>query len=126
MGRERAARAAIDLSDGLADAVRQVAGASGCGARIDASALPIEAGASEWWKAAGVDAIRAAITGGEEYELLFAVPKKGGGRLRSVGRKVATPALTKIGVFTKDAGVLVVERDGREEPLPGGHEHFEG
>jgi thiamine-monophosphate kinase len=82
MGRERAARAAMDLSDGLADAVRQVAAASGCGARIDASALPIEAGAAEWWKAGGVDGTLAAITGGEEYELLFAVPKKGGGRLR--------------------------------------------
>ena len=124
MGRGRAARAAIDLSDGLADAVRQVAAASGCGARLDASALPIEPGAAAWWQARGVDSITAAILGGEDYELLFAVPKRGGGRLRNVTRQVADPVLTRIGVFTKDPGELLVDRGGREESLPLGYRHF--
>jgi thiamine-monophosphate kinase len=123
MGRGRAARAAMDLSDGLADAVRQVAAASGCGARLEAAALPIEPGARAWWEARGVDPIAAAIGGGEDYELLFAVPRKGGGRLRNVRRHVADPVLTRIGVLTKDTSVLV-ERDGREELLPEGFEHF--
>ena len=125
MGRARAARAAMDLSDGLADAVRQVAAASGCGARLDAGALPIEPGAAAWWQARGVDSITAAIVGGEEYELLFAVPKRGGGRLRNVTRQVADPVLTRIGVFTKNPGELLVDRGGREESLPQGYEHFE-
>ncbi len=125
MGRGRAARAAMDLSDGLADAVRQVAAASGCGVRLDAGALPIEPAALAWWNARGVDPIRAAIAGGDDYELLFAVPKKGGGRLRNVRRHVADPPMTKIGSFTKDPGVLVVDRNGSEEPLPQGYEHFE-
>jgi thiamine-monophosphate kinase len=125
MGRARAARAAMDLSDGLADAVRQLAAASGCGARLEAGALPIEPGAEAWWRSQGVDPIAAAIAGGEEYELLFAVPKKGGGRLRNVRRHVADPVLTRIGVLTKGVGELVVDRDGREEALPQGYEHFE-
>ncbi len=125
MGRARAARAAMDLSDGLADAVRQVAQASGCGARLDASALPIEPDAQSWWQAQGVDPVTAAIVGGEDYELLFAVPKRGGGRLRNARRHVADPALTRIGVFVKDPGVLVVDRGGREDALPAGYEHFE-
>lgn len=124
MGRGRAARAAMDLSDGLADAVRQVAAASGCGARLDATALPIEAGAAAWWQARGVDAVSAAVMGGEEYELLFAIPKRGGGRLKNVTRQVADPVLTRIGVFTKDPGSLVVDRGGREEILPEGYRHF--
>lgn len=115
----------MDLSDGLADAVRQVAAASGCGARIDAAALPIEPGAAAWWRDRGVDPVGAAIAGGEEYELLFAVPKRGGGRLRNVTRQVAEPALTRVGVFVKDPGVLTVDRGSREEPLPRGYEHFE-
>jgi thiamine-monophosphate kinase len=114
----------MDLSDGLADALRQVAAASGCGVRVDAAALPIEPGASAWWTARGVDPIRAAVSGGEDYELLFAIPARGGGRLRNARRHVAEPAMTKIGVFTKDAGTLVLERDGREEGLPEGYEHF--
>lgn len=124
MGRARAARAAMDLSDGLADAVRQVAAASGCGARLEAGVLPIEPGAEAWWRSRDVDPITASIAGGEEYELLFAVPKRGGGRLRNVRRHVADPVLTRIGVLTKDQSVLVVDRDGREESLPQGHEHF--
>ena len=43
-GRTRAASAAMDLSDGLADAVRQLAEASGTGARIEAAALPVHPG----------------------------------------------------------------------------------
>lgn len=124
MGRGRAARAAMDLSDGLADAVRQVAAASGCGARLDASALPIEPGAAAWWQARGVDPVRAAVAGGEDYELLFAIPKRGGGRLRNVRRHVADPVMTRIGVFTKDPASLVVDRDGQEEALPEGYKHF--
>ena len=124
MGRARAARAAMDLSDGLADAVRQLAAASGCGARLEAGALPIDAGADAWWQSRGVDPVTAAIVGGEDYELLFAVPRKGGGRLRNVRRHVAEPALTRIGVLTKDPGELMVDRGGRDEPLPQGYEHY--
>ena len=47
LARVGAARAAIDLSDGLADAVRQLAAASGCGARVDADAVPIEPGCAD-------------------------------------------------------------------------------
>jgi thiamine-monophosphate kinase len=111
------------LSDGLADALRQVAAASGVGVRIDAEALPIEPGAREWWTSRGVDAVLAALAGGDDYELLFAVPAKGG-RLRSVRRHVATPPLTQIGTFTKDARELVLVRGGKDEPVPEGFEHF--
>ena len=42
LGRNRAARACVDLSDGLADGVCQIARASGLGAVIDADAIPID------------------------------------------------------------------------------------
>ncbi len=124
MGRARAARAAMDLSDGLADAVHQVAAASRVGVRVDSASLPIDACAREWWKARGVDAVSAAVAGGDDYELLFAVPAKGAGRLRSVTRRLSDPALTKIGVFTKDAHERVLIRDGKEDTIPRGYEHF--
>src|SRR5687768_11268035 len=59
LGRNRAARACIDLSDGLADGIRQIVGASGLGAIIEADELPIEKGAT----------LRDALAGGEDYEL---------------------------------------------------------
>ena len=124
VGRARAATAGIDLSDGLADALRQVASASGVGVRIDGDALPIDAGAREWWTSRGVDPVSAAVGGGDDYELLFAVRPPSGGVLRSVARHVADPPLTKIGVFTKDPRQLVMVRAGKEDALPEGFEHF--
>lgn len=124
MARSKAARAAMDLSDGLADALKQVASASGVGVRIDADRLPIDSGAREWWTSRGIDPVIAALTGGDDYELLFAVAPKSGGALRMVSRHVADPPLTKIGVFTKDARELVIVRGGNEEALPEGFEHF--
>jgi thiamine-monophosphate kinase len=123
MARAGAARAAMDISDGLADAVRQLARASGCGARVDGALLPIHAEARAWWAERGSDAIEAAVAGGDDYELLFAVPHRGGGRLRNVRRHVAEPVLTKIGVLTRDPG-LWLERDGDRVPWPEGFEHF--
>jgi hypothetical protein len=41
-----------------------------------------------------------------------------------VARQVASPVLTRIGVFTKDARERVVVKDGNEERLPEGFEHF--
>jgi thiamine-monophosphate kinase len=124
MAQARAARAAMDLSDGLADAVRQVAEASGCGAEIDASALPIEDGARSWWEARGEDPVAKAVSGGDDYELLFAVPPKWRGRLRHARSHAATPPLTRIGVLTKTRDEFVVARDGRRERLTGGFEHW--
>ena len=124
MGRARAARAAMDLSDGLADALRQVAAASGVGVRIDADALPIEPAAREWWTSRGIDPVAAAIKGGDDYELIFAVPAKGRGPLRSVMRHVADPPLTKIGSFTKDPREVVLTRGTKADALPEGFEHF--
>jgi thiamine-monophosphate kinase len=124
IGRARAARAAIDLSDGLAQALRQVAAAGATGIRIDADALPIEPGALAWWEARGVDAVRAAVAGGDDYELLFAVSRRQAGALRSVRRHVSEPPLMKIGELTKDPRELVLVRNGKTEALPEGFEHF--
>lgn len=124
VGRAKAARAAMDLSDGLADALEQVATASGSGVRVDAAALPIDACARDWWTAQGADALRAAVAGGDDYELLFAVPRKARGALKNVMQRMPHPPLTKIGEFTKDPHERVLLRAGKEEALPKGFEHF--
>jgi thiamine-monophosphate kinase len=120
----RAARAAMDLSDGLADAVGQLATASGCGVRIEAGDVPIEPAAADWWRERGVDPVVAALAGGDDYELLFAVPKRWRGRLRHATSRVADPPLSRIGVLTKEASDRVLLREGRREALPGGFEHW--
>jgi thiamine-monophosphate kinase len=123
LGRAKAATAAMDLSDGLADALRQVATASEVGIRIDADLLPIDPGAREWWTSRGIDPVIAALKGGDDYELLFTAPAKRG-TLRSVMRHITDPPLTKIGVMTKNPRERVLLRGDQEEELPKGFEHF--
>lgn len=123
LGRNRAARTCIDLSDGLSDAVGQLAAASGAGVRMDAEALPIHPGARAWFDAAGVDPVAAAVAGGEDYELAFTSPPAFRGRLRHVRRQIDNLPITPIGVVTKEREVRL-RRDGKDEPLPHGYEHF--
>jgi thiamine-monophosphate kinase len=113
LGRNRAARACVDLSDGLADGVRQIAEASGVGAVIDASVVPLDSGATL------VDA----LSGGEDYELLFAVSPKLRRRLEGVRRLTKGLTVTPIGRLTADRTFLL-DRAGRTENLPRGFVHF--
>jgi thiamine-monophosphate kinase len=123
LGRNRAASACMDLSDGLADAVTQVAAASGTGAQIDAAALPIAPAARAWFETAGADPVVSAAAGGDDYELLFAVPRRARGRLATVARQSRGVPITRIGVLTREPGVVLL-RDGVPEPLPAGFVHF--
>jgi thiamine-monophosphate kinase len=122
LGRTRTASACIDLSDGLADAVRQLAGASGTGARIDAEALPIAAGARRWFQSRGADDVHAAVVGGDDYELLVAVPPRA--RRQLAGILGAAGPLTRIGVCTAEPDIIMHYPDGRALPLPTGYSHF--
>jgi thiamine-monophosphate kinase len=122
LGRNRAAMACLDSSDGLADAVRQLAEASGVGATIDAAAVPLEADARRWFEQRGTDAVREAITGGDDYELLIAVRPRVRGRLTAALRHGGTP-LTRIGTCTADRA-LVLRQNGAGQPLPLGYSHF--
>jgi thiamine-monophosphate kinase len=66
------ASACIDVSDGLAGDALKLATASGCGVSIEAGQLPLSAALS-----ATLDresALRAALAGGDDYELCFTVP----------------------------------------------------
>ncbi len=131
LARNRAASACVDLSDGLADAVHQMATASGVGAIVDGDAVPVAAGSRRWFADEGRDPLVAAITGGEDYELLFTLPARHQRLLQAITRQASggrggrnaglTPA--RVGIITRDPRVIL-RRDGREEPLPEGFAHF--
>jgi thiamine-monophosphate kinase len=123
LGRTRTARACMDLSDGLADAARQIAEASGTGVRIDAARLPIDVGARWWFTEQGADPVVASIASGDDYELLFAVAPKGGRRLAAVARLARGLPLTQIGELTEERDAILA-RNGQKETLPFGFSHF--
>jgi thiamine-monophosphate kinase len=122
LARNRAATACIDLSDGLGDGVRQIAASSGVGIVVDAAALPIDADARRWFVRQNTDPIGQAITGGDDYELLFTTRPRWAGRLRGVLRK-SDVAFTKIGVCT-DVQDVVLRHESGDTPIPHGYKHF--
>ena len=64
----------IDLSDGLAADAAHLAAASGVALAIEAGSFPLAEGVSEVAAAAGLDPLQLAASGGEDYELLAALP----------------------------------------------------
>ena len=123
LGRNRVARAGIDLSDGLADGLRQLARASGRGAVVDAAAIPVHPGARRWFAREGDDPLEAALRGGDDYELLIAVPRRQRRALRMLARLFRGVPVTRIGELTKTSD-LVLRTAGGDRPVPGGYEHF--
>jgi len=110
LARNRAATACMDLSDGLADAAHQVACASGVGMTLDAAAIPCAGD------------VTAAVSAGDDYELLFTVRPRLRNRLRAAMRHAGI-ALSRIGVCTERRDVAL-SRDGTLEPMPSGYAHF--
>ena len=123
LSRTRAASACIDLSDGLADGLRQIAEASEVGIELDADALPLSDEVRRWHEEARHDPVAAVLGGGDDYELLFTSRPVHHGRLRQARRSVGELPITRIGVVTRGRGAVLRTADG-VRPMPGGFEHF--
>jgi thiamine-monophosphate kinase len=125
LSEKRMASAMMDLSDGLSSDLRKLCEASRVGAVIKSERLPtvratkLERRGPEQ---GGVDPVQLALHGGDDYELLFTVPKSQAKRLpRSVGGVAITP----IGEVTRAREVMVADCDGRSRVLePRGWDPF--
>jgi thiamine-monophosphate kinase len=100
----RSARAMIDISDGIATDVRRLARACGTGALVELDRLPRGPGAT----------LEQAVAGGEDYELLAAMPPH-----------APLPGwATVVGRLTADPHVVLLDADGNDRSDLVGYDHF--
>ena len=114
------ASAGMDVSDGLVQDLGHLCRLAGLGARIEAARVPLSPAAA----AAGPGWRAACLTGGDDYELLLAVPPANTARLRHLAAAQGV-TVTCIGAFTSDPGVVVIDEADQTIPLDcEGWSHF--
>jgi len=122
LGDERLATAMIDISDGLSSDLNHLCSASGVGALIESSLLPIDHQVVELCGRRALDPLQLALHGGEDFELLFTVRATDAGRLP---RRVDGVEITRVGEITKKVdGVKISEGARVWELNPAGWKHF--
>jgi thiamine-monophosphate kinase len=111
------AHAAIDISDGLLADLGHIGETSNLGAEIRADLLPLSA--------ADLPGVRdAALSGGDDYELLFTAPPSQRDAIEGLGKKLGLP-LTRIGQMQVASGIRVHDATGAEvHPQRSGWQHF--
>ncbi|HEY96151.1 MAG TPA: thiamine-phosphate kinase [Dehalococcoidia bacterium] len=117
---EKGVRSAIDISDGLIADLGHICKASKVGARINTSRIPVH---PEVTSNFGEDTLALALSGGEDYELLFTAPIE---IINNVKHTVSCP-VTIIGDITDDfpGEVVVMDDKGYRLSLKSsGWKHF--
>lgn len=116
------ASAAIDVSDGLSVDLERMLSASGLGASLELTRVPLSPAARQMFG----DQVdwNLVLTAGDDYELLFTVPAE---RLNALHRRLDSLdcAVSQIGRIEQRAGLRYTER-GTERvlELPAGYDHF--
>jgi len=122
-----APHAMLDISDGLAGDLRHILKASRVGTELLATAIPISRGARLAAKAgsAAKPALLAALTDGEDFELLFTVASRNAVPLLDGWRKQFPKlALTCIGKITAGEGITIRDKNGARPLTAHGYDHF--
>jgi thiamine-monophosphate kinase len=110
----------IDISDGLSSDLSHICEQSGVGASVSAEKIPISRPLRQASDCLMKSVMQYALSGGEDYELLFTAPAAKIKKLLSLDLPV-----TEIGEITRTRRMLMVDGRGRKTPLrPTGYNHF--
>jgi thiamine-monophosphate kinase len=113
--------AGMDVSDGLSLDLARLCRASGCGAVLDLESVPISAAARQLAEKSGQTPLEHALSDGEDFELLLAVPEAEARRM--VAEHPLAIPLRVIGRFTADPGLLARDERGERPLAVRGYEH---
>lgn len=125
LARHKIASAMMDISDGLSTDLARMCAESRVGAQVWADRIPcvkLPARRTGLLRKRKFDPLQMALHGGEDYELLFTVPRR---NLRKLRGAPDFAELAAIGEIVRGRGIKLVGADGRATRLePGGWEPF--
>ena len=112
--------AMIDISDGLGSEVHHICRKSGTGAEIDQDCIPLHKDVKSAARHLGTDPYQWALSGGEDFELLFSITPQNLSLLERTGL-----SYFQVGRITNEPDrIVLVLPDGSRTDLPGGYNHF--
>jgi thiamine-monophosphate kinase len=127
------ATACIDVSDGLASDLAHICAASGLDAKVSIDDVPISSALRTL--CGDAQARQLAVTGGDDYELLFTAPPEQHSGIRSISIELGIP-ITRIGCLAVKAidaadpdrrpSITFLSEDGSAVPISPGFTHFTG
>jgi thiamine-monophosphate kinase len=114
--------AAIDISDGMVGDLQHIANSSKVGIQIDTRLLPIDKAVLSQMSLSAAEEL--AISGGDDYELLFTANPKFESDIELVAKRHGVP-IFKIGHVTDDSELIMLSTDGEIDIISeGGYTHF--
>jgi len=120
---EGLARSALDVSDGLAADLGHLLDVSGVGAEIELAAVPVSPAAAAARDHLGLP-LQELLTGGDDYELLFAAAPDQRDAVAALARRLGLP-ITRIGRAVEGRGLTLRDPTGADVPLEkAGWTHF--
>lgn len=118
------AHAAIDLSDGLSGDLLALCELSGVAAWIDPEGVPVDPRVARIERAQGSDPLPLALHGGEDYQMLLAVPEENLDRLKDLAVVWDLP-ITVVGRFIGgEPGVSLRKGDDFVPLIAKSYDHF--
>lgn len=118
------ANAAIDVSDGLLSDLGHILTASRVAARLSYDKIPVAIGLESQKESPLLQ--NAILSGGDDYELCFTVPKRYHAEIKELSRQLRLP-LTQIGTIEAGEGIYVEGRNGERMSIGRtGYDHFGG
>jgi len=105
LAEKRLPSAMMDLSDGLSTDLPRLCSRSGVGARIEAVKIPMVRMAKSA-RSPHNDPLEMGLDGGDDYELLFTVPRR---KWKHLPRSFHGLPITAIGEITKDRALLLIQ-----------------
>jgi thiamine-monophosphate kinase len=118
------ATAMIDVSDGLVADLGHILKQSGCGATVFLDRLPLSPEYRQRVGEVADDRFSLALSGGEDYELLFASPASRQEEISDLSTALGLP-MSAIGEIRAEPGMAIIASDGTPyTPTFRGFDHF--